>query len=309
MKKNRVLLIAVILILSTQIFAQGYYAVLPVRALGIDDGTTQTVNMLLRQEITSETGKELVSQSLTEQTVEDANCMDLECAVDIGTKLGAKKVVSASLSKLGHKVIVQFMLFDIEENRTILADNVVSNSVEDLEMVVKRIAASISQEEPIEDTAEIGYLVQNENKSINRRRRARRYTGLSFGYLFPIEGYSYDGDEELTADFRAGYEMTNTAVGALFAIRHGFATNIYVHYLMTTTDVCPYIGGALGFHWISHFDGYYDDKRSDGLELTGSAGLRLFRTYNFQVVINFDYTYTFNDYDEQALVFTLGLLK
>jgi len=232
--------------------------------------------------------------------------MDLDCAVDIGIKLNARKVVSTNLSKLGNKVVVQFMLFDVNENRTILADNVVSKNLDDLEMVIKRIAISIAHEKQIEETAEVGAIVKNENKSITRRR-AKRYAGLSFGYLFPIEGYNSDLEKVLTVDFRAGYEMTNTAVGALFAIRQGFATNIYIHYLMTKTDICPYIGGAFGFHWIGHNDNF--KKRGDGFEITGSAGLRLFRTYNFQVVINCDYTYTFNEYDEQALVLTFGILK
>jgi len=300
----RKILILGSLILISQLLSADYYAVLPVYSIGIDAYTTQTVNMLLRQNIAKETGKEIISQSRTDAAAGGKFCMDAECALEIGQELNAIKVVSSSLSKLGKKIVVQFMLFDVENNRTILTDNVVSENIDDLEMVIKRISISIARETPIEKSAEVGAIVKNEEKSLTRRQ-AKRFAGFSFGYLFPTEGYDGNTEESFTADFRTGYEITNTAVGALFAIRKGFATNIYISYLMTRKDICPYLGGALGFHWVNHKSG----NRSDGFELTASSGLRLFRTYNFQVIINLDYIYTFNDFKDQALVFTVGLLK
>ena len=52
-----------------------------------------------------------------------------------------------------------------------------------------------------------------------------------------------------------------------------------------------------------------DNRRGDGFELTLNGGLKLFRTYNFQILINFAYLATFNDYDDRATVFTIGLVK
>jgi len=52
-----------------------------------------------------------------------------------------------------------------------------------------------------------------------------------------------------------------------------------------------------------------DKKRGDGLELIASTGIKAFRTYNFQVLLNLDYSYTFNDFDDRSLVFTIGLLR
>ena len=177
--------------------------------------------------------------------------------------------------------------------------------------------------EPLNQTAEIGTITEKEQIT-ELRRGAERMAGFSFGYLFPQSGY--DGFEKsFTFEFRAGFEMPETALGMLLAIRKGFATNIYGDYLFTKTDVCPYIGGAFGFHWVSHNtssyiadyspaqNSYYysnnKDKQSDGFELTLNTGLRLFRTYNFQILLNLDYIYTFNDYKDQGIVFTIGILR
>jgi hypothetical protein len=102
-------------------------------------------------------------------------------------------------------------------------------------------------------------------------------------------------------------------VGAQFALRKGIALNIYTSYLITKTDFCPYVGGAFGFHWVAHDDDENDEKsndelKSDGLEFIINTGIRAFRTYNFQVLLNFDYAFTLNDYDDEAIIFTIGLM-
>ena len=91
--------------------------------------------------------------------------------------------------------------------------------------------------------------------------------------------------------------------------------------LFSREDVCPYIGGAFGFHWVTHntapvytleTDGYYSyqnkDKKDNGFEFTANTGLRLFHTYDFQILLNLDYTITLNDYYDKALIFTIGVL-
>ncbi|MBN1541257.1 hypothetical protein JW992_03855, partial [candidate division KSB1 bacterium] len=133
--------------------------------------------------------------------------------------------------------------------------------------------------------------------------------------LYPKSGYDRD-DRSFAMDFRTGYEAPDFAAGMLFGLRKGFATHVYLDYLLTRTDICPYIGGSFGFHWVSHDDDdapengdHKQDKKGDGFEVGVQAGLRIFRTWNFEVLINAEYLYTFNDYDDQAVIFTVGLLK
>ncbi len=227
------------------------------------------------------------------------------------------------MSKLGEKIIIQFVLMNVETSKRILSETTSALSVEDLENVMNRIALSVAREEPLNKTAEVGTITEKEQVP-ELRRGAERMAGISFGYLFPQSGYdAYE--KSFVFEFRAGFEMPQTALGMLLAIRKGFAANIYGDYLFTKTDVCPYVGGAFGFHWVSHTShtyivdytttqnsSYYNnnaDKQSDGFELTLNTGLRLFRTYDFQILLNLDYIYTFNDYKDQAIVFTIGILR
>jgi len=83
--------------------------------------------------------------------------------------------------------------------------------------------------------------------------------------------------------------------------------------LFSKKDVCPYLGGAFGFHWVNH-EHIYDygsskSKKGDGFEIAANGGVKLFHTFDFQVMANLAYSYTFNNYDDEALIFTVGLLK
>ena len=288
---------------DTSAQAPGKMAILPLHSLGIDYVSTQTAELLLRQEVGKLVTVEMISESNTRRVAGDTPCTDVACAAEIGEKLGADQVVFCSLSRLGEKIVIQYGLADVASRKGLIMDNTTSETVEDLEAVMKRVAASIVSRKPIDQTAEVGAIMERET-GVPRRRSALGVNGISFGYLYPQNGYDND-DRSFTFDYRRGYEMERIAVGAQFALRKGIALNIYTSYLITKTDFCPYIGGAFGFHWISHSD---KNKRSDGFEFIINTGIRAFRTYNFQVLLNFDYAFALNDFNDEAIVFTIGLL-
>ena len=144
------------------------------------------------------------------------------------------------------------------------------------------------------------------------RRTSWRHFGLSFGYLYPKNGTYDNADRSFVADARFDYEMNDYAVGMLLGVRDGFATNLYGLYFLSRKDVCPYVGGAWGFHWVSHDNPNAvlagRTYKTDGFELTTSAGMRILHTYNFELVFNLEYIYSFNDYNDRAIVFTLGIM-
>ncbi len=184
---------------------------------------------------------------------------------------------------------------------------------------MKRVAISLVTKEPVEKTAEVGVITEQETLT-PRRRSTRKTSGFSFGYLYPQNGYD-DSRRTFAMDFRTGAELENYAVGMQLFIRKGFGMNVFTSYLFSKKDVCPYLGGAFGFHWVSHAHGYgyYDsasgqwqepeEKEDDGFELNLDGGVRLFHTYNFQILFNLGYSYTLNGYGDQAILFTIGLLK
>ncbi|MGE5365456.1 MAG: hypothetical protein ACM3SM_15090 [Bacteroidota bacterium] len=246
---------------------------------------------------------------------------DIQSAYGTARQNGYGYVLSVNLSPLGEKIIIQYVLIDARTHKEILADNATSLTVEDLDQVMKRIALSISKGSSIDGSAEVGAIMASESME-PARRGARGFFGLNFGYLYPSSGYD-ESDQLFSLDLRSGYELDKVAVGLNLAARKGFAINLFSSYLLTRTDFCPYIGGGFGFHWVNHdepdqiysWDSSHNnlyqekkDKRSDGFELLLNTGLRLFRTYNFEILINLDYSISFNDYHDKALVFTLGLL-
>ncbi len=282
-------------------------AVLPFYSLGIDEISIQTADSILKNEIQKLSSMQIISQDKTIASLEGEECVETVCAVEIGRELNADLVLITNLSKLGDKIIIQYNLVDVNMGQSVVVDNTTSRTIEDLEVVMKRIAISIVNKKPLEETAEVGAIMEIEN-DIPRRRSARRIWGISFGYLYPQNGYESVNDRSFTIDFRSSYEVKNIAVGLQLASRYGFASNIFASYLFSKNDICPYAGGALGFHWVAHSYAS-ENMRGDGIEFILNAGIRAFRTYNFQVMLNIDYAITFNDFDDRALIITIGLLK
>lgn len=304
---KRILLVAVAVLLFTQTVAQAKnkMVVLPLRSIGIEEASTQTAYLLLRQEIGKLGKHEVVSDALVRKTVDPTPCADVTCAADIGRELNAAEVVFGSLNRLGEKIIVQYTLVDVATRKISLIDNITALSVEDLETVMKRVAKSIVKRQPVTKTAEVGAITEKEAME-PRGRRTRRGLATRFGYLFPTNGYD-DSGQVFAIDFLTMYEAKDFMVNGLFGIRDGIALNIGATYLSTRTDFCPYFGGGLGFHWVHHDDP--GDKRSDGFEAILSGGLIAFRTYNFRILVNLDYCISFNEYNDRALVFTIGMVR
>ncbi|MFH1197205.1 MAG: hypothetical protein V1720_16020 [bacterium] len=285
---------------------------LPFQNDNIDESLAKTLESIFRFELENQKKFSILPKDTLEAKLKNRECFDLDCAAQIGADLGCNKVICTKLIGLGEKIIVQYFLVDVESKKEILKEQITSAKVDDMETVIKRIVNSIIAEKLVTENVEVGTIMKSETIESNRRASNKNY-GFSFGYLFPMSGYSGE-DKVFTFDFRYGYELQDYEVGLLAGLRDGIALNIYSSYLFSKTDISPFIGGSFGFHWVSHdyySDGYYsnkDDMDSDGFEIGLRGGLRIFRTYGFQVLINLEYTHTFNDYNDNAIVFTIGFL-
>ena len=307
---KRIIVIVVLpLLLTTVSLAQQTQikkiAVLPFTYNGVDSVFVQTADAMLRLEISRLDSFNLIQQKLTSEVLLNNDCIfsDNDCAVKIGNELGAEQVLTGNLSALGDKIIVQYFLIDVLTSEDIIIDQITAANVEDLEVVMKRIAKSINEKKSINQDVEVGQVTETETKN-SLRRGSNKNIVVSFGYLYPSNGYD-DIDNSLVFDLRYGFELDEAALGLMLGIRSGFAMNIYGQYLFTKTDFCPYLGGALGFHWVSH--DLFGDK-ADGFELSLNTGIRAFRTYSFEILINFEYIITFNKFNDRAFVFTVGIL-
>lgn len=281
-------------------------AVLPFQNNGIDAVSVQTAESILRLEINKLNKFDLIPDSKVKEHLSSFDFSDHNQATEIGKLAGANHVLMCNLAALGEKVIVQYSLLEVPSGKKLLVDQITAMNVEDLENVMKRVAKSVVEQETSKRVAEVGNISENESKG-SLRRSSNKNFGISFGYLYPQHGYD-DGDRVLVFDGRFDYELDEFAVGSVISIRKGFGAFLYGSYLFSRSDFCPYLGGGLGFHWVAHNDIINGKNRGDGFEFSAQAGLRVFRTYNFQILINLEYNITINDFNDRAIIFTIGIL-
>ncbi len=287
--------------------------VLPIISNGLNQNDVYTSASILRMELGKQSNLNLINERKTLEELNNSICDDEECAKQIGSKLGADQVLICKLNPLGEKIIVQYILVETSSGKNLLSEQTTALSAEDLEPVMKRIAISIARLTPFDKNKEVGNIVGRE--SIESLRQAARFNfGVGFGYLYPQKGYN-SNYKSFTLNAYFDYEIENYAVGLMMGGREGFAINLYGNYLLTKTDLCPYVGGALGFHWVTSHSNFVtysynnsSSKDEDGIELGLEAGVRIFHTYNFQFFIKGEYILTFNDYNDRAFVFTIGIL-
>lgn len=313
MKIITFILVVLSLIISTiaQDTTSGKIAVLPFVSSDIDPASVQTAESLLRMDLGKVSLLDVISEKKVLAAIGDNECTDEECAIDIGKKLDADEVLLCKLNPLGEKIIIQYILVETSTDKNILAEQATATSLEDLDVVMQRVALSVVNHNPFSDNVEVGNVVNQE--TIEPKSRASRFNfGVGFGYLFPTDGYDND-DKSFTFNLYFDYEIPDVAVGMMLGARNGVAIALYGNYLFSRTDLCPYIGGGLGFHWVYH-DGSTSsnttgsETNEDGIGLGLGAGLRILHTYDIQLFINVEYIITFNDYNDKSIVLTIGIL-
>ncbi|MDP3150499.1 MAG: hypothetical protein Q8N83_15355 [Ignavibacteria bacterium] len=321
MKFNKIAFVFLLMfsgILLPQQVKQGSLVILPFYVKGVDRTTISTAEEILRLEMENLSMKNISLANSSMLPNADTNCTSTECAAAWGKQLKADQVVSVQMLTLGQKIIIQYFLIDVEQKTVLLADKLTSTSVEDLDVVMKRMAISITSLESAKKSAEVGAITESESKPFFLRN-GRRFNNWSFGYMYPQQGFSKT-DKSFTMDMKIGAEADDLDYGVQLLIREGFGANIFSSYLFSRKDVCPYIGAGVGFHWVTVDESTVffqtqtypitspKEKKGDGFELLLNTGIRLFHTYNFRININLSYAYTFNDLKSEAVVLTLGFM-
>ena len=321
MKSSKIIFVLVLMLtgmLQSQQVKQGSLVILPFYVKGVDRTTISTAEEILRLEMENLSLKNISLANNSILSNADTNCTSTDCAAELGKQLKANQVVSVQMLTLGQKIIIQYFLIDVEQKTVLLADKLTSTSVEDLDVVIKRMAISITSLESAKKSAEVGAITESESKPFFLRN-GRRFNNWSFGYMYPQQGFSKT-DKSFTMDMKIGAEADDLDYGVQLLIREGFGANIFSSYLFSRKDVCPYIGAGVGFHWVTvdeskpflQTQSYpitnTKEQKGDGFELLLNAGVRLFHTYNFRININLSYAYTFNDLKSEAVVLTLGFM-
>ena len=111
--------------------------ILPFNSLGIDSISLATAQNLFKFDL----------MKYCNWNIEETNqsCSSENCAIEFGKEHNAQKSFICSMSKLGEKIIVQFILMNVESSKKILSETTSALSIEDLENVMNRIALSVAR--------------------------------------------------------------------------------------------------------------------------------------------------------------------
>ncbi|MDD3051334.1 MAG: hypothetical protein PHR06_09330 [Candidatus Cloacimonetes bacterium] len=284
-------------------------AVLPVSNSMLDEQTNEGIWYLLIQEITAEGNFSAASMKEVMKVLPEASCDTFECAIAVADSINCDYALISRIIKLGEKIIFDYSLINVAEEKIVVKDNTTVDTIEDMDVVVKRIAKSVSSNQKFDQTADINTVTISEEKSF-KKRGLFNCRGITWGYLFPNTGYNNTSRSKLfTIAMELGSQTDKFEYGTNFAYRNGFAMDIYANHLFTKTDFCPYFGGAIGIHWIITESNYDDRKIEEGLGLTVNSGILMFHTYKNEVKLNFSYTATFEDKTNEAVFLTIGIKR
>ncbi|TES91657.1 MAG: hypothetical protein E3J87_07285 [Candidatus Cloacimonadota bacterium] len=288
-------------------------AVIDFKPIGVDPSLAEVTTTLLRSDVSSYKNISLV------EVGEKIECDNKERAAEIGLKIKAQKVVYGTISKLGTKYIISAYVVEVSTRNIVFQDRVTASSAEDLDTASKRLAKAIATGKKVEDVAEIGAITEEETKE-PRRRKTFFTLGGKFGMGFPFAD-SYGGVKTLmSGDFIYWYEtpkfiaefgvggtvtpitttmgFSDTTVGetdiTMRAAEFTYA-QMSLFYLFSKEDFCPYAGGGIGMKnciITRDYPGFWDDysESAFGLALNFNAGLIIFRTYDFRMLIEGQYS-------------------
>lgn len=259
------------------------------------------------------------------QYINDVNpsedvCSDDDCALSALSKTQNDEVIYSRLQKLGSKIIFLASILDSEKS---FNSKVTALSIEDMDQVALRLAKSVALRQTLDESADIENITEQDEKDMARRKSLGR-TGISFGYFFPFEGieHTYENhwpDEGTTTDINQKFFKVN------FNYYHEFKNNSALMYefggaspgllfldlnfmkFKNKLDTSPFYGGGVGLFNVNKnrtFDNRNDDS---GIGFNIQAGVLLYRTYDFNVLIRAKFVQIFNDDFDRGVMIDLGV--
>lgn len=285
------------------------WTVLPIQGSSLDDETREAFHDLVVSELTSRNGATFVAA--------ETFCADAPCARKAANEAGAAVAVFGRVSRLGSTLIVTLTAVDAGSGATLSSQRMKVDRVEDLDAVAARMAAAIVEGRTVDETAELGVITQAE-VAPDRRREGDSGLALRIGGVAPLAdgwragfgmlvdlGYWYEA-RDFAIEPRIGYRGTPAAKAGEDEYQ-ALNVDVIAHYILTRTDIAPYVGIGGGLRVIEEtrihrttvgkivrLTGEVEDSE-DGIGggAVARAGLLLFRTYTLRVALNVDYDVSF----------------
>jgi len=311
-------------------FTQGVLAdpvIFPIALSGLDSANQNTINQLFIEDYGS------FYKQPVRVAPDSLRCGTRECAVAAGTTLSADEVVYGSARKLGEKWIIGVYRVRLKDGKMLASVRLDSKSVEDFEFAMRRAAEALVKEKSLEDVASIDNVTETEMSDDQHRRREGFYAfGVKFGYLFPMGKKSYQKlstnynyynyssildttqyKQILMTDWVNWFELPKDLV-LDWDLHVGWGEELGTHFsllkLFSRTDFAPYAGGGIGLDYVfpETMERDNSNKRNSGFALNAKAGMLLFRTYSFRLMVDAGYKIIFNDDVDQGVTANLGIM-
>jgi len=270
----------------TMLAAQPRTLVFQFQPVMVDSSVTTVISSLLRDRMTDSRAFAVVEPPA------GIGILPVEAAESLARALGVEKLVMGKVTRVGMKYMVSYELLNASTGVIELSDRTSVESENEFDVLTTRIAASLKAGKPYQASLELGAV--GEQEGVEPRTR-QPYSSVLFttGYTFPISHrLPYDpGTMLFTLDAAVTYEApTFLAEGQMGIMRgkQGFTDlhfDMLAHRLYSLKDVAPFLGGGIGVHRMSFSPDYpLASRNDDGLSLTASGGLLLFRTYYFRAI-------------------------
>jgi hypothetical protein len=309
-KKIKFYLVSFFLLLPCILNAEKI-GLLPFKQVGIESNITEAVHQLMGSELSSYGYTVLLPNEIEEKLARETECYNKECAAEIGNQIGLEKVIFGSLTKIGEKYIISAVVVESQSGNIIFSDKVTSQTAEDLDVCISRLAKSIEYGKEVKETAEIGTITEQEVETEAKRKKAFFAWGGGFGVILPVIGYNSTQSKPYFLEFKGWYETPRFAVtpnfqtsGCLMGYENlDYSFDIYLLYFFSTKDFSPFVSGGVGVKTIvtgisEDSYGFDAPDYGTGINLSLGGGLVLFRTYDFRLVLDGRLSTLFNNLGE-----------
>ncbi len=291
------------LVCFTPFFANATkYGVLHLKPVGVAYPTTEAVASILVSELINH-GHTVLSPDAMDAAIGDVlDCYESQCAADAGSRANVEQVIYGSISRLGDKHIVQLSIVNVLTREITWAGSLAAKTAEDLDTVVKRLARSITEGKSAEETIEVGMVTEEEAKRPVRRRVFHTF-GINAGILQTVAGYGetstlyhtgvlYWYETPRFAAEISGYAaFPGSSTGANGDVLEAVFPEFSMLYMLSKQEISPYVGGGVGFGWLSVDDPYLETAY--GLTLNAGGGIVFLRTYDIRLMFDARYRVNF----------------
>ncbi len=296
---KKVLIFFLISLIPSVLFATKI-GVIHLKSVGVEQETADIVANLLAAEISNYGYQGVNPDGMDAAVGRTIACYESGCAAEVGLAAKVDQVAFGSVSRLGEKHIVQISVVNVVTQEMTWSGSLSAKTAEDLDMIAKRLAKSIVEGKKPDETVEVGIITEEEEKK-PLRRRVFHTTGIRTGMLQPIGGYANS-----STLFGTGalywYETPNFALEVCFSYAfsgdmsgdQGKAIEATIPeisglYLFSRNDICPYLGGGLGFGILALEDRYYDSGAEYDVVFNGGGGVVFLRTYDVRFLLDVRY--------------------